>query len=109
MKTCGFTLLTMAMFFSSGGIALAQSTPNAQTARQPEPTAIKVDKKGKTENPEKKSNAQLAKEVSNPLANLMLVPFENNWDTGGGIDNDGQHYFTRFQPVIPPSTSPKTG
>ena len=29
-------------------------------------------------------NADLAKKLSNPIANLILVPIQNNWDFGIG-------------------------
>jgi hypothetical protein len=46
------------------------------------------------------SNEQLARMVQNPLANLVSVPFQNNFNFGVGANNVLQ-YVVNFQPVIP--------
>jgi hypothetical protein len=50
--------------------------------------------------------AELAKKLSNPVASLISVPFQNNTDYGIG-DNNGSKNTLNFQPVIPISLSPK--
>ncbi|MCS5490068.1 hypothetical protein [Algoriphagus limi] len=42
----------------------------------------------------------LAKQLQNPVASLISVPFQNNFDFGIG-PNDGTRYTLNFQPVIP--------
>lgn len=46
--------------------------------------------------------AELAKQLSNPVASLVSVPFQSNWDfgVGPGPDNDTR-YLLNFQPVLP--------
>src|SRR5215831_7933320 len=44
--------------------------------------------------------AELAKKLQNPVANLISVPFQNNWDFGIG-PKDAMKYTLNFQPVIP--------
>lgn len=46
------------------------------------------------------SEEELAKIAQNPLANLMSIPIQNNFNTGLGPDNRTQ-YIMNFQPVIP--------
>jgi hypothetical protein len=45
--------------------------------------------------------AELAKKLSNPVASLISVPFQSNFDFGIGQDKDGWRYSLNIQPVIP--------
>ena len=44
--------------------------------------------------------AELAKKLQNPIANLISVPIQNNWDFGIGSAN-AMRYTLNVQPVIP--------
>jgi hypothetical protein len=48
----------------------------------------------------------LAKQVSNPISDLVSVPFQFNWDQGVGPD-DQTRFVLNVQPVIPFHLSPK--
>ena len=50
--------------------------------------------------PETKSAEELAKETQNPLAKLISVPFQNNFNFGFG-PNDVTQWVLNVQPVIP--------
>ena len=53
---------------------------------------------------EKAAAAELAKKLSNPVASLISVPIQNNWDFGIGSAN-AMRYTANIQPVIPFSLS----
>jgi hypothetical protein len=50
---------------------------------------------------EKAKAAELAKKLSNPIASLISLPLQNNFDWGGGPNDDGFRYTLAVQPVIP--------
>lgn len=54
---------------------------------------------------DKAAAAELAKKLSNPVAALISVPLQNNFDFGAGPNGDGFQYKLNVQPVIPISLS----
>lgn len=50
---------------------------------------------------ENQEAAKLAQQLSNPVADLISVPLQGNYDSGGGWAEKGNQYYVRLQPVIP--------
>jgi hypothetical protein len=48
------------------------------------------------------ADANLAQQLANPVASLISVPFQANWDFGIGV-NDASRFTLNVQPVIPVS------
>ena len=49
--------------------------------------------------------AELAKKLANPIASLISVPLQFNYDENYGLSDDGEKFFINVQPVIPISLS----
>ena len=47
------------------------------------------------------SMSEIAEKLNNPVASLISVPFQSNFDFGGGPNDDGYQYKLNLQPVIP--------
>ena len=88
-----------------GGLAISTaSAQNDSGFYRPftlEPADSVASGGGAGEDEERAKAAELAKKLSNPVAALISVPIQNNFDWGAGPKGDGFQYKVNIQPVIP--------
>ncbi len=87
MKKLFLSLLSLCLLSPSFIFCAEEKNANAELSEQAKAMGL--------------SNEQLAKILSNPLANLIMLPFEFDWDYGGGLYDEGQQFYTKIQPVVP--------
>jgi len=96
---CRYVALPFAAFLlAATGAALAQTASEGPPAVQeqtapPSSEAAATDVKGEEE--------ALARQLSNPVASLISVPFQLNWDHRLGPEDEGRRFLLNFQPVVP--------
>ena len=81
------TALTCALCFFSANLFAAVNANGTLTETEPDGDQA----------------AELAKQLQNPVASLISIPFQNNFDFNLGPNGDGFKYTLNFQPVIPVS------
>jgi hypothetical protein len=81
VKPCGFFALLSALFLLTAlWVQAAESQPQSATGA---------------------SDEDLVKQTQNPVANLISVPFQNNFNFAAGPKHNHQAYLLNIQPVIP--------
>jgi hypothetical protein len=79
------------------GPALAQGEPGPQEPAQAPQVTVQA---GGVATAVHDSEA-LAQKLNNPVAALVSVPFQFNWDEGLGPDDEGRRFLLNIQPVMP--------
>lgn len=90
-----------------GALALSMliaPTVHADGLKSSSPTLSAPDTPGGGASTDDSEAAEVAKKLNNPVAALISVPLQNNWDYGIGTTN-AERYQLNFQPVIPLSIS----
>ena len=67
--------------------------PPSQLPTRLPPAAAQAD--------DKADAAEMAKKLANPIGALISVPFQSNFDFGGGPAGDGFQYKLNLQPIVP--------
>lgn len=98
MATC--LLVLSGLQQGAQGLAGEFAEPRLQFALAP----ANDSSEGASADEERAKEAELAKELQNPVAKLISVPIQNNWDFGIG-PAEAMRYTVNVQPVIPFSIS----
>ncbi len=113
-----FGAALVALFLLCNAQSRAQSVQDA-TVSSPAPTAagastagastdyLDVPTTGKTPEQLKAAELALIKSSQNPIGNIALIPFQNNWNYGYGPYVRTQYNLT-MQPVVPISLGPSS-
>jgi len=103
-KTLTRNRIAAALAFSgalAAANAAAQSHPGFDRPLTLAPANVTSSGGGAGVDDEKTRAAALAKATLNPIASLISLPLQNNFDWGAGPDDDGFQYKLTVQPVIP--------
>jgi hypothetical protein len=99
MKSTLSLLVALCALLASPAHAQSESTTD------PPPTPASADAaasgSGGAGDAEKADVADLAKTLANPIGALISVPFQNNFDSGGGPAGEGFQYKLNLQPIVP--------
>jgi hypothetical protein len=99
MKIQKLKLIALACAFAATA-AQAQNNSGSQSQLTSAPAGVVSSGTGGTGDDAKAAAAELAKKLANPVASLISVPIQNNWDFGIGPAN-AMRYTANIQPVIP--------
>jgi hypothetical protein len=101
---CRVGVVALVAFCALGPVASAQeTTPKGEPVTKPAAGGPSKPAEGQSADAEA---AELAKKLTNPVASLISVPFQSNFDFNMGPGDDGWKYQLNFQPVIPISLGP---
>jgi hypothetical protein len=95
MTSAASVFVAAAFFLSQTGVFAAANPKVNENGTATEPEVVGALDEGE----------ELAKQLQNPVASLISVPFQNNFEFNLGPNDDGFKYTLNFQPVIPVSLS----
>lgn len=99
MKSTLSLLVALCALLASPAHAQSESTPDPPPT--PAPADAAASGGGGAGDDEKADVADLAKTLANPIGALISVPFQNNFDSGGGPAGEGFQYRLNLQPIVP--------
>jgi hypothetical protein len=99
MKTAKLTLLALACALAAS-TAQGQNNSGLNSQLTPTPADATSPGGGGAADDKAAQEAELAKKLQNPVAALISVPIQNNWDFGIG-PADAMKFTANIQPVVP--------
>jgi hypothetical protein len=110
-QQCIAALVSTGCVMLCGGTAIAERFPlpafslsygSVQQANAPTSQPAGSEDEDRRPAAEDSSSGDLAKKLQNPVADLISVPFQSNFDSGGGIDLPSGRSSRFLQRVLPP-------
>ncbi len=101
MKTKLGILASACVLLASASVAQAAQDVEPPSTPAPIDASASGESGGGGGDGKAAQSTDLAKTLTNPIGALISVPFQSNWDYGGGPAGKGSQFRLNLQPIVP--------